>query len=209
MQGRPAVPVDGVHVRASPDEQLDGLRPTGDRRPEQRRPAALAAEAVHRRPARQVPLDGAEVTRVARPPRCSTPRRSARRPPGFREADDIATPEIQFVAGTMVTIPSSKGRNTRWNRCLTSDPRPRRCSSIALKKPLMTKKSGIRKPWMAEKTIPKPGSCRRSVTIQNDGKNERDGVQDDPQQHGDGPQGVQVGSSGEGRDPRWSGYTWL
>ena len=38
----------------------------------------------------------------------------------------------------------------------------------------MTKNSGIRKPWMAEKTIPKPGSCRRSATIQNDGKNERD-----------------------------------
>ncbi len=63
------------------------------------------------------------------------------------------------MAGTMVTIPSSKGRNTRKNRCLTSDMRPRRCSSIALKKPLMTKKSGIRKPWMAEKTIPKAGFC--------------------------------------------------
>ena len=59
----------------------------------------------------------------------------------------------------MVNIPTSKGRNTRKNRCLTSDPRPRRDSSIALKKPLMTKKSGIRKPWMAEKTIPKPGFC--------------------------------------------------
>ena len=74
----------------------------------------------------------------------------------------------------MVNIPASKGRKTRWNRCLTSAPRPRRWSSIALKKPLMTKNSGIRKPWMAEKTIPKPASCRRSVTIQNDGKNERE-----------------------------------
>ena len=50
-------------------------------------------------------------------------------PPGFLEADDIATEEIQFVAGTMVAIPSSKGRKTRRNRCLTSDPRPRRCPS--------------------------------------------------------------------------------
>ncbi len=66
--------------------------------------------------------------------------------PDFTAADDIATAEIQVVAGVMVNIPTSKGRNTRKNRCLTSDARPRRDSSIALKKPLMTKKSGIRKP---------------------------------------------------------------
>ena len=52
-------------------------------------------------------------------------------PTAFPGADDVATEEIQNVAGTMVTIPSSKGRNTRKNRCLTSDQRPRRCSSIA------------------------------------------------------------------------------
>ena len=91
-------------------------------------------------------------------------------PPGLREADDIARVEIPIVSGTMVNIPASKGRNTRWNRCLTSAPRPLRWSSIALKKPLMTKNSGIRKPWIAEKTIPKAESCRRSVTIQYDGK---------------------------------------
>ena len=36
MQGRAAVPIDGVHVRATPDEQLDGLRATRHRRPVQR-----------------------------------------------------------------------------------------------------------------------------------------------------------------------------
>ena len=64
------------------------------------------------------------------------------------------------MSGTTVNIPASKGRNTRWNRCLTSAPRPRLCSSIALKKPLRTKKSGIRKPWIAEKRIAKLESCR-------------------------------------------------
>ena len=63
MQGRPAVRVGGVHIRATLDEQLDGLRPTGDRRPEQRRPAVLGVQGFHRHPARQVPLDGAKVTR--------------------------------------------------------------------------------------------------------------------------------------------------
>ena len=62
----------------------------------------------------------------------------------------------------------------------------------------MTKNSGIRKPWMAEKTIPKAGIL---PTIRDHPvrREEREGsVQDDPQQHGAGPQGVQVGSSGEG-----------
>ena len=87
--------------------------------------------------------------------------------------DDIAMEEIQFVAGTTVTMPANKGRNTRRKRCLTSAPRPRRCNSIALKKPLMTKKTGMRKPWMAEKRTPNVASCRVSATTQNDGKNER------------------------------------
>ena len=95
-------------------------------------------------------------------------------PPDFGVADDIARAEIPTVNGTMVTIPKRRGRNTLWNRCLRSDFQPRRWSSIALKKPLMTKNSGIRNPCMAEKTIPKPVSCRQSVTIQNDGKNESD-----------------------------------
>ena len=103
-----------------------------------------------------------------------------------------------MVSGTMVNIPTSKGSNTLWNRCLTSALRPRRCSSIALKKPLMTKKSGIRKPWMAEKRIPE-AVILPTIRDHPVRREEREGsVQDDPQQHGAGPQGVQVRSSGQG-----------
>ena len=63
VQGRTAVRADGVHIGAPPDEQLDGLGAAGDRRPEQRRPAAFGIHAVHGHPARQVPLDGPEVAR--------------------------------------------------------------------------------------------------------------------------------------------------
>ena len=120
-----------------------------------------------------MPLDGAEVARSrGRPDIRRTFGRG--RGAGLPAAEDIARVETPIVSGTMVNIPANKGRNTRWNRCLTSDPRPRLWSNIALKKPLMTKNSGIRKPWMAEKTIPKAESCRRSVTIQYDGKNERE-----------------------------------
>ena len=132
VEGRPAVPADGVHIRASLDEQLDGLCLTGDRRPQQRRPAAFGVHGVHRHAARQVPLDGVQITRSRGRPdvrRSSTPG-PRRRLPG---ADDIARVEIPIVSGTIVNIPTSNGRNTRWNRCLTSAPRPRLWSNIALK----------------------------------------------------------------------------
>src|SRR5262249_10168988 len=37
----------------------------------------------------------------------------------------------------------------------------------------MTKKTGMRKPWMAETTTPNAASCRLSATTHRDGKNER------------------------------------
>ena len=54
---------------------------------------------------------------AARSPACAAAQMSSAlpagdAPPGLCVADEIATPEIQFVAGTRVNIPSSKGRNT-------------------------------------------------------------------------------------------------
>ena len=66
----------------------------------------------------------------------------------------MARPLTQFTAGTMVTSPRRKGRKRRRKRWERSDFRPRRRQSMAVKKPLSTKNTGMRKPWMAANKSP-------------------------------------------------------
>ena len=60
----------------------------------------------------------------------------------------------QSTAGTMVKSPRTKGRKTRRKRWDRSGPRPRRRQSMAVKKPLSRKNTGMRNPWMAAKSSP-------------------------------------------------------
>ena len=50
------------------------------------------------------------------------------------------------TAGMMVKHPTSSGSPTRRSRCLISERSPRLRHSMAVKKPLIMKNSGIRKP---------------------------------------------------------------
>ena len=53
---------------------------------------------------------------------------------------------IQWVAGMTVNMHTSRGRPTRRRRCPPNAFSPRRCHSIAVKKPLSMKNTGIRNP---------------------------------------------------------------
>ena len=58
--------------------------------------------------------------------------------------------ESQAKTGTRVNRPATSGRPTRSRRCRARRRSPRACHSRALKKPLIRKNNGIRKPWMIE-----------------------------------------------------------
>ena len=99
----------------------------------------------------------------------------------------------------MVTIPSSKGRNTRKNRCLTSDHAASLVQQHRAEEAAHDEEERHPEAVDGGEDDPETGIL---LTIRDDPerRDERHGgVQDDPQQHGDGPQGVQVGSSGKGR----------
>ena len=74
--------------------------------------------------------------------------------------DAVAQSLIQFTAGTMVTSPSRNGNNTRRKRWESNDLKPRPRQSMAVKKPLSTKNTGMRKPWIAANNSQKKPLCR-------------------------------------------------
>ena len=65
-----------------------------------------------------------------------------------------------------------QGRNTRKKRCFKIEPSPRLRQIIAVKKPLITKNTGIRKPWITKKKVPKASCCSLSWTPQGNGTKE-------------------------------------
>ena len=58
--------------------------------------------------------------------------------------------KAQVVMGMTVNAPMARGRAIRLSRCAASWRSPLRCQSIAVKKPLRRKNTGIRNPWIAK-----------------------------------------------------------
>ena len=81
----------------------------------------------------------------------------------------MAQPLIQFTAGMIVTSPSRNGSNTRRKRWESTGFKPRPRQSMAVKKPLSTKNTGMRKPWIAANKNQKKPLCRSSWTAQGNG----------------------------------------
>ena len=67
------------------------------------------------------------------------------------------------VRGMMVNMPTVKGNRMRLTRWIRSPPRPRRFQSMAVKKPLSKKNSGMRKPWMMLKISMSGGQASSTV----------------------------------------------
>ena len=74
--------------------------------------------------------------------------------PASTRGSDWATTALsptQSTAGTRVTKPIANGRATRRRRWLSNDRSPRRRHSMAVKKPLNRKNTGIRNPCTAHR----------------------------------------------------------
>jgi hypothetical protein len=77
-----------------------------------------------------------------------------------------AKPTDQVIAGTTVMRPSRQGNNTRRQRCQSSALSPFFRQSIAVKKPLTSMKSCIRKPCTHAWKMNGHFACTTSWTIQ-------------------------------------------
>ncbi len=198
MEGGAAGLIDDVDVRAAPDEQLDGLRATRPRRPQQRRRPGFAVRAVDRSPTRQAPLDGAKVSRV-----CGRP--DVRRPPGRRDPaglpgggrhHNVADPHRGRDDGDH---PQQQGEEHPEEPVLDQRPAAPPVQQHRAEEAAHDEEERHPEPVDGGEDDPESGIL---LTIRHDPerRDERHGgVQDDPEEHGDGPQGVQVGSSGKGR----------
>ena len=197
VQGRPAVIASDVHVRTSVDQPLDGLCATGSRGPHQRRAAAIRVASIHRDPVLQVPIDGVQVTGSrGHPNRRRTRRRcfGAGLPSGrghreggdpHRERDDREQPHDQREEHPVESMLDQ--------RAAAPPVEQHRAEVAAHHEEQRHPKTVDGREHDSENVI------LPSIRDDPEAREEREGgVQDDPQQHGAGPERVQVGSSGQG-----------
>ena len=80
----------------------------------------------------------------------------------------------QLVAGIIVKQPMTYGNKIRLTRCFARDKTPRLRHSIAVKKPLSRKNSGMRKPCIALNTKYNEAFCSLSCTGHGKGIKDND-----------------------------------
>ena len=104
---------------------------------------------------------------------------------------------MRAVMGRMVKQPIMTGRPMRLSRCLPSWPSPCRCHSMAVKKPLRRKKTGISKSVDCKEHQGIDARNLAGILFIRRARYEKDGsMEDNAQKHCRGAQGIQLVESG-------------